>query len=108
MSGRQNETLDEGMRMNRRDFVRSAGAVSGSVAFSKVERLLAEDKPPGNWRTFEVITRIEIPTSSETTRVWLPTALIGETPFQKTLSNEFSAEGGTARMFRTRPDALGI
>ena len=94
--------------MNRRDFVRSAGAVFGSVAFSKVERLLAEDKPPGNWRTFEVITRVEIPTSSETTRVWLPTALIGETPFQKTLSNEFGAEGGTARMIRTRPDALGI
>ena len=28
--------------MNRRDFVRSAGAVSASLAFSKTERLLAE------------------------------------------------------------------
>ena len=94
--------------MNRRDFVRSAGAVSASVAFSSAERLLAEDEPSGDWRTFEVITRVEIPTSSEATRVWLPAALIGETPFQRTLSNEFNAEGGTARIAKTKPDALGV
>ena len=94
--------------MNRRDFVRAAGAVSASVAFSKADRLLAEEESLGNRRTFEVVTRVEIPTSSEATRVWLPTALIGETPFQKTLSNAFRAAGGTARILKIRPDALGI
>jgi transglutaminase-like putative cysteine protease len=94
--------------MNRRDFLHSAGAVSAGAAFSKTECLLAEDQAPGSWRTFEVITRVEIPKSSEATRVWLPAALIGQTPFQKTLSNEFSAEGGTARLLKTRQDALGI
>jgi transglutaminase-like putative cysteine protease len=82
--------------------------VSTSVAFSNADRLLAEEESLGNWRTFEVITRVEIPASSEATRVWLPTALIGETPFQKTRSNEFSAVGGTARIVKIRPDALGI
>jgi len=94
--------------MNRRDFLRSAGAVSAGAAFSKTDCLLAEDVPTGGWRTFEVITRVAIPKASDATRVWLPAALIGETPFQKTLFNKFSAEGGTARIFKTRQDALGI
>ncbi len=86
--------------MNRRDFIRSAGAVSTSIVFSNNESLLAKEESPGSWRTFEVITRVEIPKSSDATRVWLPAALIGETPFQRTVSNEFRAEGGTARIVK--------
>ena len=94
--------------MNRRDFLRSAGAVSASVAFPKAGCLLAGAAPSEGWRTFEVTTRVEILKSSGATRVWLPAALIGETPFQKTLSNEFSAEGGTARIVEGQADGLGI
>jgi transglutaminase-like putative cysteine protease len=94
--------------VNRRDFLRSAGAVSASIAFSKMERALAEDATFGAWRTFELKTHVEIMKSAEATRVWLPAALIGDTPFQKTLSNEFSAEGGAARMEAARADGLGI
>jgi len=46
--------------------------------------------------------------SSAATRVWLPMALISETPFQRTLSNSFSAEGGTARIVKESADGLGI
>ena len=81
--------------VNRRDFLRSAGAVSASVAFSKTECLLAEDTTSGSWRTFEVTTRAEILKSSETTRVWLP-------------ANGFSADGGTAGIVEFRADGLGI
>jgi transglutaminase-like putative cysteine protease len=35
-------------------------------------------------------------------------ALISETPFQKTLSNDFSADGGTAGIVEFRADGLGI
>ncbi len=94
--------------MNRRDFLRSAGAVSAGVAFSKTECLLAGDANSASWRTFEVITRAEILKSSEDTRVWLPMALIRETPFQKTLSHNFSDDGGTARIVKGRADSLGI
>jgi hypothetical protein len=94
--------------VNRRDFLRSAGAVSAGVAFPKAECLLAEDSISGSWRTFEVTTRVEIMKSSVATRMWLPAALIGETPFQKTLSNEFSAGGGAARIVESRADGLGI
>ncbi|MFN7996916.1 MAG: transglutaminase-like domain-containing protein [Bryobacteraceae bacterium] len=90
--------------MNRRDFLRSVGAASAGLGASRTGRLLASE----NWRTFEVKTRVEILKSSGRARVWLPAALTGETPFQKTLSNDFSAEGGTARMVESRADRLGI
>ena len=89
-------------------FCDPAGAVSASIAFPKTERLLAEDALSGTWRTFEVTTRVEILKSSGATRVWLPAALISETPFQKTLSNRFSADGGTAEIVEGRADGLGI
>jgi transglutaminase-like putative cysteine protease len=82
--------------------------MSAGAAFPKTECLLAEDTTSGSWRTFEVTTRAEIMKSSEATRVWLPAALISETPFQRTLSNAFSADGGTARIVEARADGLGI
>jgi transglutaminase-like putative cysteine protease len=94
--------------VNRREFLRSAGAVSASIAIPKTERVLADDTTPEGWRTFEVTTRAEIVKSSGATRVWLPAALIGETPFQKTLSNRFSADGGRAGIVEGRTDGLGI
>jgi transglutaminase-like putative cysteine protease len=40
--------------------------------------------------------------------VWLPAALLSKTPFQRTVSNEFSAEGGTASIAEASADGLGI
>lgn len=94
--------------MNRRDILRSAGAVSTAILFPTAERLLAKDAASAGWRTFEVTTRVEITKFSEATRVWLPAALLGETPFQKTLSNRFIAEGGKARIVGGGADRLGI
>jgi transglutaminase-like putative cysteine protease len=92
------------MPMNRRDFIRSTGAVTGSLAISRSGLLADADA----WRTFEVKTRVEILEPAGATRVWVPAALAGNTPFQKTLSNEFSAEGGTAKIIKDNADALGI
>jgi transglutaminase-like putative cysteine protease len=94
--------------MNRRDFLRSAGVVSASLALPKTGRLFAQGATSGTWRTFEVTTRAEVLKPSGTTLVWLPAALISETPFQRTLANRFSAEGGTAEIVESKDDALGI
>jgi transglutaminase-like putative cysteine protease len=83
--------------LNRRHFLQSAGAVLPACLLATSE----------SWRTFEVTTRAEVKTSVAT-RVWLPAALNGETPFQKTLSNKFGAEGGKASFVRSRADALGM
>jgi transglutaminase-like putative cysteine protease len=94
--------------MNRREFLRSAGVVSTSLALPKTGCLGAEGAASGPWRTFEVKTRVEILKPAGPTRVWVPAALISKTPFQTTLSNRFSAEGGTARIVEGKVDGLGI
>jgi transglutaminase-like putative cysteine protease len=94
--------------MNRRDFLRSTGVFSATLVFAKPGRIFASDAAVDHWRTFEVTTRAEVLKPSGTTRIWLPTTLITETPFQKTLSRTFQPEGGTAKMTENKPDALGI
>ena len=71
-------------------------------------RLFAQGTTVDSWRTFEVTTRVEVLKSSGTTRMWLPAALISQTPFQRTLANTFNCEGGTAKIVESKPDALGI
>jgi transglutaminase-like putative cysteine protease len=94
--------------MNRRDFLTSAGIVSASLVFRTAERLSAQGTMSGSWRTFEVTTRVEVLKPSGTTRIWVPAALINQTPFQKTLANTFNAEGGTVKMVASEADGLGI
>jgi transglutaminase-like putative cysteine protease len=94
--------------MNRRQFLRSASALPGSFVFPKARCLLTGTASSGRWRTFEVKTRAEIMKPAGTTRVWLPAALVSNTPFQRTLSNKFSAEGGVARIVEAKADGLGI
>jgi transglutaminase-like putative cysteine protease len=65
-------------------------------------------KTSSGWRTFEVTTRVEVLKPSGMTLVWLPAAILRETPFQKTLANDFRAEGGTAELVENKTDALGI
>ena len=94
--------------MNRRHFVQSAGAWSAALALSKPGSLFAADDEGRSWRTFEVETRVEILKPSDVVRIWLPAALINQTPYQRTLSNEFKAVGGSARLVKDSDDALGI
>ncbi|HTT22765.1 MAG TPA: transglutaminase domain-containing protein [Candidatus Sulfotelmatobacter sp.] len=93
--------------MKRREFLRQTGTMCASLAFSKAVPLFA-DTPASGWRTFEVTTRVEVLKPSGVTHIWLPAALIRETPFQKTLANNYVAEGGTAKFTESKEDSLGI
>jgi len=94
--------------MKRRDFLRSTSIICAGLALPDMGRLFAERSPSDAWRTFEMTTRAEILKPSGMTRVWLPAALTTNTPFQKTFSNKFRAEGGTAETIESRADGLGI
>ncbi len=94
--------------MDRREFLRSAGIVSAALACSNMTRVFAIDTENHGWRTFEVTTRVEVLRPSGATRVWLPAALPGNTPFQRTLSNQFTAIGGSAELLTAKADSLGI
>ena len=94
--------------MNRRDFLWSSSVASVGLTFARPGRLFAGSTAPGDWRTFDVTTRVEILKSAGITRIWIPGALLNPTPFQKTLANKFAAEGGTARLIENVSDSLGI
>jgi transglutaminase-like putative cysteine protease len=93
--------------MKRRDFLWQTGTVCAGLAFSKAVPLFAET-PASGWRTFEVITRVEVLKPAGATHIWLPAALIRQTPFQKTLANKYVAEDGTAKFTESKEDSLGI
>jgi len=95
--------------MKRRDFLRTTGIVSAGLAFPQARALFGTDSAPDGWRTFEVSTRVEVLKSAGTTRIWVPAAIARPTSFQKTLSNTFSAERGTAKLVESNAaDGLGI
>src|SRR3974390_1323621 len=94
--------------MNRRNFVRSTSFAFAGLTLSKAELSFAQNSPSGGWRTFEVTTRVEVLKPAGETKVWLPAALVQNTPFQKTTSNRFIADGGKARLVESNPNALGI
>jgi transglutaminase-like putative cysteine protease len=95
--------------MNRRNFLQSTGAICAGLAVTKSIPVFADAlSPESGWRTFEVTTRVEVLHPSGATHIWLPAALIRDTAFQKTHANKFNAEGGTGRMSKDKPNALGI
>jgi transglutaminase-like putative cysteine protease len=60
------------------------------------------------WRTFEVTTQVEVLKPSGVTRVWIPTPLSLEAPFHRTLSSDFTAEGGKSAVVTEAKYGAGI
>ncbi len=97
------------MQINRRSFLESVGFTAAGLTLGvRPASPAAEAAIDNGWRIFELTTRVEILKPAGATRVWLPTAFVGRTGFQRTLSNEFKAEGGTAKLVRQKADGLGI
>jgi hypothetical protein len=82
--------------MYRRDFLRSSAMALATG------RQLAKGTTFDGWRTFELKTRVEVLKPSGPTRVWLPEVLVRNTPFQRTLSHELTADGGKTNRVANR------
>ena len=94
--------------MNRRDFIHTMGILSAGLTLPGARQLFAATTVPAGWRTFEVTTHIEVLKRAGQTLVWMPGALTIETPFQKTLSNDYEAPGGTVHTEQRKIDGLEI
>lgn len=95
--------------MNRRNFLQSTGAICACWAVTRSIPVFADTlDSAGSWRAFEVTTRVEVLKPNGVTHIWLPAALIRDTPFQRTLANKFSAEGGSAKFSKDKANALAI
>jgi transglutaminase-like putative cysteine protease len=78
------------------------------LAFAKSLPSFADALSTSGWRTFEVTSRVEVLKPSGETHIWLPAALIHDTPYQRTIWNKFSAENGTAKLTKDKLSVLGI
>lgn len=94
--------------MNRRDFLKNSAVAAASATLLREKRIFAGDRPIDGWRTFDITTRVEVLKPSGKTRVWVPVPLRIETPYQRSQTNDFHAEGGTADFVQMKFDGLGL
>jgi len=94
--------------LDRRTFLSSNAALCTGFAITKAVPALADTFPSNEWRTFEVVTRVELLDPKGVCHIWLPAALISDTPYQKTLSNHFNADGGVVKLVQEKQNSLGI
>lgn len=94
--------------MDRRTFLSSNAALCGVFVITKALPALAQASSADGWRTFEVVTKVELLNPEGVCHIWLPAALLRDTPYQKTLSNRFTADGGVAKLTREKQSALSI
>ena len=94
--------------MNRRRFLQAGGSVCTGLALSNTFPLLADTLSASKWRTFEVVTSVELLKPKGVGHIWLPAAMIRDTPYQKTISNQFTAVGGTAAITKDKQNALAV
>jgi len=94
--------------MKRREFLKQTGMMCAGLSLSKAVPVFSDTPASSYWRTFDVTTHVEVLKPSGVTHIWLPAALIRNTSFQKTLSNKFFADGGTAKLTESQQDSLGI
>src|SRR5882757_5134493 len=94
--------------MNRRDFLRANSSICAGWALSRAMPALADTPSAAKWRTFEVVTTVELLKPDGVSHICLPAPLIRNTPYQNTISTRFTAKGGTTRLSKDKQSALGI
>jgi transglutaminase-like putative cysteine protease len=91
-----------------RDFLRANTTISAGWALSRAMPALVDTPSAGEWRTFEVVTKVELLKPNGISHISLPAPPIRNTPYQNTISTRFTAKGGTATLSKGEQSALGI
>jgi transglutaminase-like putative cysteine protease len=88
--------------MQRREFLRNGIAAGAVAAVGGLPRIGAAStgSDGAKWRTFEVVTRVEVGNAAGPARVWLPMPLAADTDYQKSLGQSWTGNAGSARVYR--------
>ncbi|HLX81126.1 MAG TPA: transglutaminase, partial [Burkholderiales bacterium] len=80
--------------MHRRNFLQAGAAASLLDALPRISfaQQLPFNPVTGDWRTFEITTRVEILKPAGVSRAWIPVPSV-ERDFQKLLGNSWSGNG---------------
>jgi transglutaminase-like putative cysteine protease len=79
--------------MDRRVFLKSSAAAAAASALPWRGSLAAAE-----WRTYDVITRVEILKPQGISRVWLPLPLVEDRPWQRSYGSQWSGNAARAQI----------
>jgi transglutaminase-like putative cysteine protease len=89
--------------MDRRTFLAtSAAGIAASMARMPIAHAAALSPPPSDagWRTFDVVTEVELWPQDLPARLWLPLPLYRDTPYQRMLDYRWTGNAINTGVFR--------
>jgi transglutaminase-like putative cysteine protease len=93
---------------SRRHFLQLAAAggmiASPFAAFAQERRFAPQ---PGDWRSFEITTRVDVNLSQGATRVWMPIPSVNS-DWQRCLDSSFTSNGNAKRVSQDGADILQV
>ena len=77
--------------MNRREILKASLALPATVVMTKHSLAESVDfaPKPGAWRTFDIVTQIDLPAANQGSQAWIPLPSL-ETDWARTISNTWS------------------
>src|SRR6266581_6055754 len=98
--------------MDRRTFLRTGAGASAGIMLAGLAQPMRSMAAPASgstaWRTFEVITRLEILKPAGVTRAWVPMPLLPDTDYHKNLDQGWTGNAATMRVYRDDKYGAGI
>jgi transglutaminase-like putative cysteine protease len=80
--------------MDRRTFLATTAALPVAAALPRRAGAQSFDPQPGRWRTFELVTRVDVLKPAGGARAWVPIPVV-ETDWQKPLATQWTGNGRT-------------
>jgi transglutaminase-like putative cysteine protease len=94
--------------MDRRAFLKSTTVASAGVALGLPRLARAAATADNPWRTFEVVTRVEVTNPTGVTRTWVPVPLVTETDYFKRLGDTWTGNATVTRPIRDAKYDVGM
>jgi transglutaminase-like putative cysteine protease len=94
--------------MERRTFLKTALGASAGVALGVPRAARAASTADMPWRTFEVVTRVEVANPTGVTRVWVPLPLTTDTDYFKRLGDTWTGNAAATRSARDAKYDVGL
>ena len=96
------------MQFDRRDILKGSVAIPLAAALPRWARRPARSTPqPGPWRTFEIVTRLEIAKPEGKTQAWMPVPSVNEADWFKSLGSQWTGNG-SAELVRDPKYGIGM
>lgn len=88
------------MKISRRDLLRAGAAVSALAVLPRTAGAEGFTPQPGAWRSFEIVTRIEILEPAGATQAWIPVPAVNEPVWSRAEGSDWSTNAERAELVR--------